>query len=238
MHGGLKAVTPLHVLALVWVANVIGAVVLLVEYLVVLPFPDEVSTTEIVRDNVVIGLVCIVASWLVLGAVGGPRTKRALAWTRHGTVPTPEERELTLNLPWWLFGCRRSPGLPRAWCSSRQPRHRHPLRVADGRRGVRRWQRDRRDVVPAHDAAVPPGHRTGARGGAARARLGRRGRREGGVHLAAHHRRADARADLDGGVRRPVRRTAAQARGQRRRRRRRRARHRLVCHRALREVGR
>ena len=52
MHGGLKAVTPLHALALVWLANVFGAVVLLVEYLVVLPFPDAVSTHEIVRDNV------------------------------------------------------------------------------------------------------------------------------------------------------------------------------------------
>jgi adenylate cyclase len=104
MHGGLKAVTPLHVLALVWVANVVGAVVLLVEYLVVLPFPDEVSTPEIVRDNVVLGLVCIVVSWLVLGAVGGPRARRTLGWTVRGTVPGATERDLTLNLPWWLFG--------------------------------------------------------------------------------------------------------------------------------------
>ena len=104
MHPGLKAVTPLHVLALVWLANVLGALVLLVEYLVVLPFPDAVSTPEIVRDNVVLGLVCIVASWLVLGAVGGPRAHRTLGWTARGTVPTAAERDLTLNLPWWLFG--------------------------------------------------------------------------------------------------------------------------------------
>jgi adenylate cyclase len=104
MHPGLKAVTPLHALALVWVANVVGAVVLLVEYLVVLPFPGSVSTTQIVRGNVVLGVVCIVVSWLVLGVVGAPRTQRALGWTRHGAVPTPEERDLTLNLPWWLFG--------------------------------------------------------------------------------------------------------------------------------------
>lgn len=103
MHPGLKAVTPLHVLALVWFANVIGAAVLLVEYLVVLPFPDAVSTDAIVRDNVVLGLVCIVVSWILLGAVGGPRTHRALAWTAHGTMPTEAERDLTLNLPWWLF---------------------------------------------------------------------------------------------------------------------------------------
>ena len=70
MHGGLKAVTPVHLLAQVWLANVLGAVVLLVEYLVVLPFPDAVSTPEIVRDNVVLGLICIGLRWLVLGVVG------------------------------------------------------------------------------------------------------------------------------------------------------------------------
>jgi len=103
MHGRLKAVTPLHALALVWLANVIGAVVLLVEYLVVLPFPDDVSTAGIVRGNVVLGLACLAASWVVLGVAGAPRTRRALAWTVRGTVPTAEERDLTLNLPWWLF---------------------------------------------------------------------------------------------------------------------------------------
>jgi len=103
MHGGLKAVTPLHALALVWLANVVGAVVLLVEYLVVLPFPDAVSTHAIVRDNVLLGLVCIVLSWGVLAAVGGPRAHRALSWTVHGSVPSATERDLTLNLPWWLF---------------------------------------------------------------------------------------------------------------------------------------
>lgn len=103
MRAGLKAVTPLHAIALVWLANVVGAVVLLVEYLVVLPFPDEVSTPAIVRDNVVLGLICVGVSWLVLATVGGSRTHRALAWTVRGTVPTPAERDLTLNLPWWLF---------------------------------------------------------------------------------------------------------------------------------------
>jgi adenylate cyclase len=103
MHGGLKAVTPIHVLAQVWFANLVGAMVLLVEYLVVLPFPDDVSTPEIVRDNVVVGFVCIGASWVVLGAVGAPRTRRALAWTVRGEVPSAVERDLTLNLPWWLF---------------------------------------------------------------------------------------------------------------------------------------
>jgi adenylate cyclase len=104
MHPGLKAVTPLHVLGLVWLANVIGALVLLVEYLVVLPFPDEFSTHSIVRDNVVLGFVCIGLSWVVLGVVGGPRAHRALSWTVRGSVPTATERDLTLNLPWWLFG--------------------------------------------------------------------------------------------------------------------------------------
>jgi adenylate cyclase len=103
MHPGLKAVSPLHAIALVWVANVVGAFVLLVEYLVVLPFPDAVSTHQIVRDNVVLGLVCIGLSWLVLGVAGAPRAHRALGWTVRDTVPTAEERDLTLNLPWWLF---------------------------------------------------------------------------------------------------------------------------------------
>jgi adenylate cyclase len=113
MHGGLKAVTPLHALALVWLANVVGALVLLVEYLVVLPFPPEVSTHAIVRDNVVVGFVCIGLSWVVLGVVGGPRAHRTLGWTVHGTVPTPAERELTLNLPWWLFWLQAL-----TWCGS------------------------------------------------------------------------------------------------------------------------
>ena len=103
MRGGMKAVTPLHVLGLVWLANVLGAVILLVEYLVVLPFPDRVSTTGIVRGNVTLGLVCMVASWVLLGAVGAPRTHRALAWTVRNSAPTAVERELTLNLPWSLF---------------------------------------------------------------------------------------------------------------------------------------
>jgi adenylate cyclase len=113
MHVGLKAVTPLHALAQVWLANVVGAFVLLVEYLVVLPFPPAVSTHEIVRDNVVVGFVCIGLSWVVLGVVGGPRAHRTLGWTVRGTVPTPEERELTLNLPWWLFWLQAL-----TWCAS------------------------------------------------------------------------------------------------------------------------
>ena len=103
MHPGLKAVTPLHVLGLVWVANVIGALTLLVEYLVVLPFPDQYSTHAIVRDNVVLGFVCIGLSWVALGAVGGPQARRALSWTVRGGAPTSAERDRTLDLPWSLF---------------------------------------------------------------------------------------------------------------------------------------
>jgi adenylate cyclase len=103
MQVGLKGVTTVHTLALVWLANVLGAMILLVEYLVVLPFPDRFSTSAIVRDNVLVGFACIGASWVVLGAVGAPRTRRALAWTVRGTMPTAAERDLTLNLPWWLF---------------------------------------------------------------------------------------------------------------------------------------
>jgi adenylate cyclase len=103
MHPGLKAVTPLHVLGLVWVANVIGALTLLVEYLLVLPFPDAYATDEIVRDNVVVGVACILLSWVALATVGGPLAARALRWTVHGTAPTHDERERTLTLPWSLF---------------------------------------------------------------------------------------------------------------------------------------
>lgn len=104
MHGpDLRGVRPHQVIGLVWLANLIGAVILLVDYLVVLPFPERFSTPDVVRGNVWLGLGCIVASWVVLGAIGAPRTHRALDWTVRGTPPDEEERALTLALPWWLF---------------------------------------------------------------------------------------------------------------------------------------
>jgi adenylate cyclase len=104
MHGDMRGVRPHHVIALVWAANFAGAMILLVEYLVVLPFPPEASTSGVVRSNVILGVVCILVSWVVLAVVGEPRTHRALDWTVRGTDPDPEEQRLTLGLPWSLFG--------------------------------------------------------------------------------------------------------------------------------------
>lgn len=104
IHGpDIRGVRPYQVIGLVWFANLVGAVVLIVDYLVVLPFPDEVSTPEIVRGNVILGLALVGVSWVILGVVGAPRAHRALDWTVRGTPPDAEEQELTLNLPWWLF---------------------------------------------------------------------------------------------------------------------------------------
>lgn len=107
MHGihgpDIRGVRPYEVIGLVWFANLVGAVVLIVDYLVVLPFPDDVSTPSIERGNVVLGLALVAMSWLILGVVGAPRAHRALGWTTRGMPPDAEEQELTLNLPWWLF---------------------------------------------------------------------------------------------------------------------------------------
>ncbi|MCZ4500193.1 MAG: hypothetical protein JWQ74_2748 [Marmoricola sp.] len=107
MHGihgpDIRGVRPYEVIGLVWFANLVGAVVLIVDYLVVLPFPDNVSTSSIERGNIVLGLGLVALSWLVLGVVGAPRARRALGWTVRGMPPDVEEQQLTLNLPWWLF---------------------------------------------------------------------------------------------------------------------------------------
>ncbi|RNL62945.1 adenylate/guanylate cyclase domain-containing protein [Nocardioides marmoriginsengisoli] len=104
LHGpDLRGVRPYEVIGLVWFANLVGAVVLIIDYLVVLPFPADVSTPEIERGNVILGLVLVGISWVVLGVVGAPRAHRALDWTLRGMPPDEEEQQLTLNLPWWLF---------------------------------------------------------------------------------------------------------------------------------------
>lgn len=104
LHGpDIRGVHPYEVIGLVWFANLVGAVVLIVDYLVVLPFPAEVSTAEIQRGNVILGLALVAVSWIVLGVVGAPRVHKALDWTVRGMPPDEEEQELTLNLPWWLF---------------------------------------------------------------------------------------------------------------------------------------
>lgn len=102
--GAVRGVRPHHVIALVWAANFAGALILLVEYLVVLPFPPEASTPDIVRANVVLGVICILASWALLAVLGEPRAHKALDWTVRGTDPDADEQRLTLGLPWSLFG--------------------------------------------------------------------------------------------------------------------------------------
>jgi adenylate cyclase len=104
LHGpDIRGVRPYQVIGLVWAANVFGSAVLMVDYLLVLPFPANVSTSAIERGNVLLGLGLVAFSWLVLGVVGAPRAHRALDWTVRGTPPDEEERQLTLMLPWWLF---------------------------------------------------------------------------------------------------------------------------------------
>ncbi len=104
LHGpDIRGVRPYQVIGLVWFSNVLGSAILMVDYLVVFPFPPNESTSSIVRSNVILGVVCVAVSWVVLGVVGAPRAHRALDWTMRGMAPDEEERELTLNLPWWLF---------------------------------------------------------------------------------------------------------------------------------------
>jgi adenylate cyclase len=104
LHGpDIRGVRPYEVIGLVWFANLVGAVILIVDYLVVLPFPADVSTPAIERGNVILGLGLVAVSWIVLGVVGAPRAHRALDWTVRGMPPDEEEQHLTLNLPWWLF---------------------------------------------------------------------------------------------------------------------------------------
>ena len=104
LHGpDVRGVRPWQVILLVWAANLVGAAILMVDYLVVLPFPEDAATPAVVRGNVVLGIVLVGFSWVVLGVVGAPRAHRALGWTVRRTPPSAEERALTLGLPWWLF---------------------------------------------------------------------------------------------------------------------------------------
>lgn len=103
MKHSVKGVKPWHVVADIWLANVVGVSLLFVEYLFVLPLPEEAQTASVTRDNVLLGIASTVIAWIVLAAYGGPRAHRALDWTVRGTDPTPEEQQLTLDLPWALF---------------------------------------------------------------------------------------------------------------------------------------
>ena len=56
LHGpDLRGVRPYQVIGLVWLANVVGAGILIVDYLWVLPFPEGLSTESIQRGNVLLG---------------------------------------------------------------------------------------------------------------------------------------------------------------------------------------
>ncbi|TXL60680.1 adenylate/guanylate cyclase domain-containing protein [Aeromicrobium terrae] len=103
MHKHVEGVRPWHVLLDTWVANVVGATILLVEYLFVVPLPPEATTSDVTRDNLVLAAFCTLASWSILAVFGGPRTSDALGWTVRGTAPTKREAELTIGLPWYLF---------------------------------------------------------------------------------------------------------------------------------------
>ena len=99
----VKGIKPWHVVADIWLANVVGVALLFVEYLFVLPLPEEAQVASVTRDNVVLGIACTLFSWIVVAVYGAPRAHRALDWTVRGTDPTPEEQELTLALPWTMF---------------------------------------------------------------------------------------------------------------------------------------
>lgn len=98
-----RHVLPWHVVALQWLANTVGVVITVVDYLYLLPLPDEARAGDTVRDNLLIGLGLTALSWLVLAVVGAPRVHRALDWTVRREDPDPEERQRTLELPWFFF---------------------------------------------------------------------------------------------------------------------------------------
>ena len=99
----VRGIKPWHVVADIYVANVIGTTLLFIEYLYVLPLPEEAQAPGVTRDNVILGIVCTLASWVLFAVYAAPRSHRALDWTVRGTDPTPEEQQLTLDLPWSLF---------------------------------------------------------------------------------------------------------------------------------------
>ena len=99
----VKGVRPWHVVGLVWFANVVGVALLMVQYLFVFPLPPEATTSEVTRDNILLAAACTGISWVVLGFDGAVRAHRALRWTVTGTDPTPQQREQTLDLAWFMF---------------------------------------------------------------------------------------------------------------------------------------
>lgn len=103
MRSALRHVRPWHVVLLQWVANTVGVVVTIADYLYLLPLPPEARAADLVRENLYIGLGWTALSYLGLALVGAPRVKRALGWTCRGAEPTAEEGRQTLLLPWFFF---------------------------------------------------------------------------------------------------------------------------------------
>ena len=103
MKKHMKAVHPWHVVLLNWAANSFGIAITGLAYLYVLPVPPEAQGTDVVRQNILLGVFFTVLSYVAVTLICVPQTHRALNWTVRGTEPTPDEQQRTLRLPWFLF---------------------------------------------------------------------------------------------------------------------------------------
>jgi adenylate cyclase len=103
MKKHMKAVHPWHVVLLNWVANSFGIAITALAYLYVLPVPPAAQDPEVVRQNLLLGGLYTVLSYVAVALICVPQTRRALDWTVRGTEPTPDEQLRTLKLPWFLF---------------------------------------------------------------------------------------------------------------------------------------
>ena len=87
----VKGVRPWHVVAVVYVANVVGTALLFVEYLLVLPLPEEAQVASVTRDNVVLGIVCT-RGQLGSSSPGTRRHARIARSTGPCAAPIPPPR--------------------------------------------------------------------------------------------------------------------------------------------------
>ena len=110
----VKGVKPWHVVADICLANVVGMTLLFVEYLFVLPLPEEAQVASVTRDNVILGIVCTLVSWVLFARVRAPRAHRALDWTVRGTDPDPrgaaaDARRCRGPCSRWAWSCGACP---------------------------------------------------------------------------------------------------------------------------------
>jgi adenylate cyclase len=103
MKRHLKVVRPWHVVVLNWTANTFGIVLTAIAYLYILPVPPVAQSDEVVRQNVLLGGLYTVLSFVAVAVICVPQTQRALGWTSRESDPTPDEQLRTLKLPWFLF---------------------------------------------------------------------------------------------------------------------------------------